>query len=90
MATGEKRMVEKTRMVEEKYTEEDGVVLELNKDEAFVLCLLLNRVGGSRSGPRANLDSILAALAKCGVMWDMKMSVANGRVSGYPIFPDMF
>jgi hypothetical protein len=90
MASATKRMVEKTRVVEEKYTEKDGVVLELDENEAFVLCLLLNRAGGSRSGPRGQLDRIRGALAKCGIEWNVEMSRANNGVAGYTIFPDRF
>lgn len=41
MATAKDREVTKTRMVEESYTEYDGVVLELTEDEAAYLSALL-------------------------------------------------
>jgi hypothetical protein len=90
VATAEKRMVEKTRMVEEKYIEQDGVNLQLSEDEVFVLYLLLNRAGGARSGPRGHLDSIRGALVKAGIEWDYSTSKADAKISGYPIFPDQF
>lgn len=41
MATGVPRIVEKTRLVEETYKEEDGVILHLTDDEAAFLAAIL-------------------------------------------------
>lgn len=51
MATSKTRTIEKTRMVEEQYTEADGVILELTHEEAVMLAYLVgHRICGSGSG----------------------------------------
>lgn len=54
MATARVREVEKTRMVEEKYTAQDGVILELTHQETALLAFILGHKvsGGSDSDAR--------------------------------------
>ncbi len=91
MASGKRESVTKTRTVkvEQKY-EEDVIKLELTEEEAFALYILLNRVGGARSGPRGQLDKVRYALDQAGISWGPEISKANSKVNGYPIFPDTF
>jgi hypothetical protein len=44
-----------------------SVELSLAPEEAHFLAAILNRIGGSPSGPRGNADQILNALAKAGI-----------------------
>lgn len=46
MATAKARKVEKVRVVEEKYTEVDGVTLELTDEETVAVKALLGAVSG--------------------------------------------
>lgn len=65
MASATVRMVSKTRTVTETYEDKDGVVLELNHEEAVLLAALLGwKVvgGGSLRSVSTRIFSALAAL----------------------------
>lgn len=78
MATATKRQVEKVRMVEEKYTEFDGIVLELNKEEAALLTALIgHKVGGASSHVMNIYKALKSHVPVYGTEvteWDSKMS----------------
>jgi hypothetical protein len=70
MAKAEARTVTKTRtkQVEEKYTEKDGVTLTLDKREAEVLYRVLGKIGGdSFFTERTITDGLYDALYYAGV-----------------------
>lgn len=60
MATARVREVEKTRMVEEKYTAQDGVILELTHQETALLAFILGHLvsGGGGTDVRMLSDGI--------------------------------
>lgn len=64
MATAKKREVTKTRMVEETYTETDGVILELTNDEACYLAALLGSHVSGGSFVRDLSTGVWGSLAK--------------------------
>lgn len=66
MASANKRVIKKTRVVEEEYTEEDGLVLQLSKDEShFLAALLGSHIFGSGKAREVS-DGIWSALIKNG------------------------
>lgn len=60
MATAKVREVEKTRTVEEKYTTQDGVILELSHEETALLAFILGHkvIGGGGSPARLLVNGI--------------------------------
>lgn len=66
MATAERKTVKVEKVVK---ATEDVIALELTKDEAETLAVILCKVGGSPSySPRGHADSIQGALVEVGVM----------------------
>lgn len=68
MAEASVRKVVKTRMIEEEYTEEDGVILELTHDETALLMFIVgHRIsGGGKSEGRKLADGIYHKLGPLG------------------------
>jgi hypothetical protein len=89
LAKATTRVVEKTRQVLEKYTEQDGVILELTDDEAAYLTALLgSHVGGGHS-IREHNDNIWSALCASGfsMMSKAKVTQMETKMSGMVILP---
>lgn len=87
MASASKRTVEKTRMVEEKYTEFDGVVLELSDAEAATLRAVVGAICGNPDGLREHTDEIYNALGRVGFTNNRTdVRTAISKLSGYPTF----
>lgn len=79
MATASKREVTKTRMVEEEYTEVDGVTLELTQKEAHMLTAL---VGFHTGGANEQIMDMYKALKSQISTYGVGVQQANMKMSG--------
>lgn len=79
MAKATKREVEKVRMVEEKYTDIDGAVLELNHDELIILTAL---IGFQTSGGNKHVMNIYRALKDQINVYSHEVTGAVDKMSG--------
>lgn len=79
MATARKNKVEKTRMVEEKYTEVTGIVLELDQDEANMLAALL---GFHTSGDSKQVMNVYRALKDQVHIYSLGVTKIDNKMSG--------
>lgn len=89
MAKATTRVVEKTRQVLEKYTEEDGVILELTDDEAAYLAALLGSHVGGGNSIREHNDNIWTSLRESGftLLSKGKVTQMGMRMTGMVILP---
>lgn len=87
MAIAKAREVEKVRMVQEKYTELEGVTLELTDEEAVALKAVVGSVGGD-SKYRGAITRIWNAFNRAGYdsRSNAKVSAAISNLSGSVYF----
>lgn len=78
MATAKARMVEKTRMVEEKYSAKDGIVLELTQDEANMITALI----GHHTSGGEHVMSVYRALKSQVSSYSIGVMKADEKMSG--------
>jgi hypothetical protein len=87
VAIAKVREVEKTRMVEETYTEAEGVTLELTEEETVALKALVGSVGGA-SEYRYAITRVWNALNRAGydAYENTKVHAAIDALSGSVYF----